>query len=845
MDRKIYRSKPFVAALLILFTALWAGEGFARTASQEQSEFTKAIQAGKKLYEDGEHKEAALKLLQALTFAKEKAEITEACFYLSLAYYGLGESANAQLYLKRLFEAEPDKEIDARLFPSGYVTLFYRTKSELAGQKPAKVEEKPKVEVKAEEEKKPTAVPGKAEPEVKKKGKFPWLIVGGLLVAAGVVLYLVLGKKKDSASTQGSISIVSTPAGAKVFLDGNDTGQTTACTLSNVTAGSHAVKLTKDGYADYQQNVTVTGGQTAAVNAAMTANIIVVTSPASNTTWTIGTTNDIRWQVDTSALAERLRANSVSRNRGKGGEVPGRSEIGIRPGENASTADRTGFAGRKRKELGESVVSADDPPLLSGAVPISQSSALGIVKVKIELFKAGSLHSLIVAETDNTGVYFWPASQPTASGSDYKIRVSCSTDSSIYGESATFTLVVGAIVVTSPAAGSFWGKGGTYDIRWTSASAGNVNIELYKGMSLFQTIASNAANSGFQSWTISSSLADGSDYKIRVSYTASPNTFGESGLFQIGIGSAYEFALKWGSPGTGDGLFNGPRGIAVDAAGYVYVADTDNNRIQKFTENGAFLANWGIAGTGDGQFKSPWGMTFDNSGFLYVIELNNARIQKFNSTGSFVSKFGTPGTGDGQFNAPRWLAVDASGNIYVSDQMNYRIQKFNSSGVFLTKWGNQGISDGQFNSPQGIAVDSSGNVYVAESDNCRIQKFNSNGAFLAKWGTPGSGDSQFSQLRGMAIDSAGNIYVADFNAARVQKFSSSGTFIAKWGSGGAGDGQFNNPSGIAVDSSGNVYVTEMSNNRVQKFRPKAGAPLFALFQRLFGPLASQGNRGIN
>jgi TonB family protein len=136
MDDKTFRSKPLIAAVLILFVV--GGQSFARIAGRAQNEFTKAFQAGKKFYEDGEHKEAALKFFQALTSAKEKSEIGDACLYLALAYYALGEKDDCQLYLKKLFEAYQEKEIEAKYFPVGFVGLFNGAKNEAAqSAKPA------------------------------------------------------------------------------------------------------------------------------------------------------------------------------------------------------------------------------------------------------------------------------------------------------------------------------------------------------------------------------------------------------------------------------------------------------------------------------------------------------------------------------------------------------------------------------------------------------------------------------------------------------------------------------------------------------------------------------------
>lgn len=107
---------------------------------------------------------------------------------------------------------------------------------------------------------------------------------------------------------------------------------------------------------------------------------------------------------------------------------------------------------------------------------------------------------------------------------------------------------------------------------------------------------------------------------------------------------------------------------------------------------------------------------------------NLNRVQKFTDTGAFVTEWGSTGAGDGQFNHPRGLAVDAASNVYVADTYNHRIQVFNNSGVYLTQWGTGGTGDGQFGSgqfdgPSGVALDVSGNIYVADDVNHRVQKF--------------------------------------------------------------------------------------------------------------------------
>lgn len=200
-----------------------------------------------------------------------------------------------------------------------------------------------------------------------------------------------------------------------------------------------------------------------------------------------------------------------------------------------------------------------------------------------------------------------------------------------------------------------------------------------------------------------------------------------------------------GIGGRREGQFGGLRGAAIDRDGNLLVAETNNNRVQKFSPTGTFLGMWGwgvqtgaatlefctascrggTSGNGDGQFNDPEDIAASLSGDVYVADAVNRRVQRFTGGGAFISKWGSNGNGDGQFTNPRGIAVDAAGNVYVVDAAggNNRVQKFTSSGTFLTKWGSNGYADGQFSGAQGVTVDLSGNVFVIDSRNWRVQKF--------------------------------------------------------------------------------------------------------------------------
>jgi streptogramin lyase len=307
--------------------------------------------------------------------------------------------------------------------------------------------------------------------------------------------------------------------------------------------------------------------------------------------------------------------------------------------------------------------------------------------------------------------------------------------------------------------------------------------------------------------------------------TEAPPIFQEMWGWGVNGGTGFEICTSGcqkGILGPGDGQFDQPYDVAVDSSDNVYVADTNNQRIQKFDSNGSFLTKWGSKGSGNGQFIYPWGLAVDSLANVYVADFQNWRIQKFDSSGAivtFVTKWGSFGTGDGQFNRQFGVAVDSSNNVYVSEYGNDRVQKFDSNGTFLTKWGSFGTGEGEFVDPMSVAVDSSGNIYVADALNHRIQKFDSNGTFLTKWGSYGIGDGQFDQPYGVAVDSSDNVYVADTENHRIQKFDSNGNFLTKWGSHGLGEGEFEWAPRLTVDSQDNVYVVDQRNHRIQKFSP--------------------------
>ncbi len=226
-----------------------------------------------------------------------------------------------------------------------------------------------------------------------------------------------------------------------------------------------------------------------------------------------------------------------------------------------------------------------------------------------------------------------------------------------------------------------------------------------------------------------------------------------------------------GGQGTAGGQFDSPHGIAADNAGNIFISDTNNGRIEKFSPTGTFITSIGSKGTGYGQLGDPNGIRIDHAGNIYVSEASNHRIQKLAADGNYVAEWRGPDPG---FYGPRKIAIAPDQSLYVVDQGRTRIVKFDQNFKLLAVWGQKGNGDGQFDDPTSVAVDSATNkVYVADPRNERIQVFDLNGKFLGKWAVP-----EWSRLYGfedLIVDSrTGRVYTSSANMDEVLVFDLNG-----------------------------------------------------------------------
>jgi tripartite motif-containing protein 71 len=242
------------------------------------------------------------------------------------------------------------------------------------------------------------------------------------------------------------------------------------------------------------------------------------------------------------------------------------------------------------------------------------------------------------------------------------------------------------------------------------------------------------------------------------------------------------FLFAWGKLGNGDGQFHVPYGIDVDVEGNVWVVDRANDRVQKFDSKGKFILKFGNkdAKPSDepGKFDNPRHVAVDKDlRYVYVADSKNNRIQKFDVNGSFIEVIGKLGNKAGEFDLPTTIEIDSKGNFIVNERGNERIQKFDSNWNPVLMWGSKGSGNSEFCHIEHIAIDKYDDVYVTDpqsdpgcSQQPRVLKFDAQGNFITKWGSYGEGDGEFEDPEHLAVDSEERVYVSDRSKDNIQVF---------------------------------------------------------------------------
>ncbi len=380
---------------------------------------------------------------------------------------------------------------------------------------------------------------------------------------------------------------------------------------------------------------------------------------------------------------------------------------------------------------------------------------------------------------------------------------------------------------------------------------------------------------GAASFTVAVSGTGPFSYQWQLNGTNLPpriiTTVAGNGYYNPNAGGGY---FGDGGPATNAELAN-LGGVAVDASGNLFVAETEYNVILKVATNGIITTVvGGTNGLGDGGAATnaglfaPWGVAVDASGSLFIADTANQRIRRVGTNGiiTTVAGNGTYGySGDGgpatsaELNGPAGMTVDASGNLFIADRDNQRIRKVGTNGIITTAAGNGyyntnrggGYSgDGgpatkaELYYPSGVAVDASGNLFVA--GNNVIRKVGTNGIIttMAGNGIEGySGDggpvtsAELNNPAGVTVDGSGNLFITDEFNERIRKAGTDGiiTTVAGNGTEGySGDGgaatnaELNDPAGVVVDGSGNLFIADQGNNRIRKVVFQGQSPSLVL-----------------
>lgn len=273
----------------------------------------------------------------------------------------------------------------------------------------------------------------------------------------------------------------------------------------------------------------------------------------------------------------------------------------------------------------------------------------------------------------------------------------------------------------------------------------------------------------------------------------------------------FHYLLSFGGPGADAGQFFNPGGISIDAVGAVYVADTGNDRIQKFDPNGEFVASIGGFGRNLGEFNKPTDICARSGMRIYVVDSHNRRIQELDVYLRDIAMYPItlPESGSSYTGTPIGIDLSRHGDLFVTDRENDRILHLRRTEQTFVEFRD---SRGNLRRPLGIAIGPDDNLYVCDTGNDRVAIFD---PFMGMVGTIGEGI--LNAPEGIDIDERRTVYVADTRHHRVVIFNRHGDVIGTLGGPGNGPGQFDNPGDVAIYRGTFLYVLDSGNGRVQKF----------------------------
>ncbi|KAJ8281118.1 hypothetical protein GJAV_G00063740 [Gymnothorax javanicus] len=271
-----------------------------------------------------------------------------------------------------------------------------------------------------------------------------------------------------------------------------------------------------------------------------------------------------------------------------------------------------------------------------------------------------------------------------------------------------------------------------------------------------------------------------------------------------------DLICRIGTKGRNKGEFSNLQGVATSPDRKILIADSNNQCVQIFSNDGQFKNRFGVRGRSPGQLQRPTGVAVHPNGDIIIADYDNKWVSIFSSDGKFKTKLGS-----GRLMGPKGVSVDRNGHIIVVDNKSCCVFIFQQSGKLVTKFGSRGNGDKQFAGPHFAAVNSNNEIIVTDFHNHSVKVFTSEGEFLLKFGSNGEGNGQFNAPTGVAVDDNGNIIVADWGNSRIQVFDGSGSFLSYINT--SADPLYG-PQGLALTSDGHVVVADSGNHCFKVYR---------------------------
>ncbi|KAK3507170.1 hypothetical protein QTP70_009356 [Hemibagrus guttatus] len=357
-------------------------------------------------------------------------------------------------------------------------------------------------------------------------------------------------------------------------------------------------------------------------------------------------------------------------------------------------------------------------------------------------------------------------------------------------------------------------KDGTYDILYTLSHEGQymLALRLYgqhiRG-SPFSIRATKHTQESENTTRGKRGLKSPGNSHIKHQAIKQPGSMYSSGRSKGSV-TEDDLLLRIGTKGRNKGEFANLQGVATSDTGSVLIADSNNQCVQIFSNDGRFKRRFGVRGRSPGQLQRPTGITVHPNGDIIIADYDTKWVSIFSSDGKFKSKIGS-----GKLMGPKGVSVDRNGNIIVVDNKSCSIFVFQPNGKLIRRFGTRGNGDKQLAGPHFAAVNENNEIIVTDFHNHSVKVFNAEGEFLLKFGCSGEGNGQFNAPTGVAVDLNGNIIVADWGNSRIQVFDSSGSFLSFINT--SADPLFG-PQGLAVTSDSNVLVADSGNHCFKVYR---------------------------